>query len=358
MYRADISGTASRRLTALVVTACFSVVTYLPSTLAVADSKAPSTEEDLKAVEKVIPPREGSEMVTWTRFVQRQPHAAYFDDFNFRYPGLKEQAEKQRQEALDKLDAADKARLAPETTDQKALSDASYASTVGMAMASSAPGGMVPGTGAHTVGNVMLGLAIGFEILNWLSKDRSDSQFRYEAVKSLNSASLYLFKFTVDNPDEDKVYEEIVTATKVIEGLGIGCEPAWYHSQAPATGGYTTPGRIRIRRFVCGFEPGEKLGFWDWSREPKDLMVAQIPMRSPLVMFKLDRLDDMPRMPAALGIPKDNMKNAGRLAFERIFPKLGPEWTVIFTAPGSDGKQHAYAARDGIAIEYPAVPEH
>lgn len=313
---------------------------------------APLPEDQLAALERANVVKGG--VPGWDFLFKRFPQFGYVAAYDPEYAAAKSAAP-----SVAKADE-EPMRLAsysPDNSAKQGYSRASDAAAFGSAATAPLSGSMVPGAPAHVVGGALAVASIAFDVLAFFSSGNVDDNIRNSFLKELAAPSLYLVKRGGALKDDDARYAEIVAGQKMMQSFGIDCEPARWHSSRDGSVGGITPGVTYNRFYTCGYKGDQTVSFFDHVDELRVHKVASVSDGTSWQMIILSRLDAMKQMPNELGLPADKMKDSGRVLYEKIKDKVGPEWTALYTAPGADGKWHVYAAREDIVREFDAPPK-
>ena len=82
-------------------------------------------------------------------------------------------------------------------------------------------------------------------------------------MKQMRGPSGYLLHQIPELKDDAAFYAEIVAGQKTMADLGLGCNPARWHDERPATLGSGLSGIYRSQMYGCGYGVGEEVAFWD-----------------------------------------------------------------------------------------------
>ncbi len=324
-------------------------------------TSAPLSEEQLATLEKGNARSSSGVQPSWDKLITRFPQLAFLAAFDTACA-----AAQSASTPTAATGDGGMVRLAPDNAGSASTStnDAArgYGRTSDAAAFASATtttmnGGMVPGMPAHMVGGALAVASIGFNVLQFFSGGTLDDKIRASSIKDLNAPSLYLLKTGGLLKDDAARYAQIVADQTMIQSFGLKCDPARAHQSRDATVGGALQG-IEYTRFIfCGFDPEEEVSYFS-ANEMRGHKVVSVTGGSSLQVVYFTRLDEMDKMPAVLGLQKGQMREAGRVLYEKIKDKLDPQWTALFTAAGADGKWHVYVARNNVIGEFESPPKN
>lgn len=313
----------------------------------------PLSEAEIDFEEVRLPPPVPP-VTDWGVLLTRLPYLGYYVEYQSGFAAIKDKVDQQRTAILTA--PVNAGAVATPNANANAASLAASTTMVGSSIASNLAGGWTLGTSANTTSTVLAGVSIAFDVLEWLSKDTSGEKAHTNAIRALNNPSLFLVREATDLADANAVHNDIIAGQAEIARFGLQCEPGRWHDNKPMSSGYFRAGQVRVRTFVCGFAPDDELGFLGRVKEPREYEVLTLGPARTLVSMRFQQLERMEHIPRLLGLDSGD-KNAARVMYQKIAPTLAAKWTAVFTAPGSDGEWHAYAAREGYLAEFPVTPK-
>lgn len=315
---------------------------------------APISEDQLSTMEKDNVVKGGQP--SWDFLFKRFPQLGYLAAFETVY-ATATTAPAGQEAASAPPETVQVASYSPNMSARIGYGRASDVAALGSAATTPFGGSLTPGAPAHTIGGALAVVSIGFSVLEFFSSGNVDDRMRASILKELNAPSIYITKRGGPLPNDAARYTEIVAGQKLLQSFGTQCEPARWHSSREQSVGGVLPSTSHARMYVCGYGPDEDIGYLHNGDEIRTHKVVSITDGTSWQIIMLPHLDKMEKLPAALGLTKDQMKESGRVMYEKIKDKVGPEWTVIFTGTGGDNKWHVYAARDGFITEFDTPPK-
>jgi hypothetical protein len=275
------------------------------------------------------------------------PYLAYFEVFDKAYANA--------QKTATPTNASDATQSAPIARDGGVS-----LLTVGMLGSFAAAG---PAPSLHSG---WLGVGIVFGVLDFLTTDHAQimkqAQYANEAKANekrrllpIMTPSIHFVRWAPGVEEREELYAATKADAAFVSGLGLDCEPALPHGNgSTAFVGAARRDANYTRKYVCGYKAGEKVADDEIENGVKDYTVSAFSIGDSLARFSLSNLPAMSKLKAALGRGTFDLdRELGRVVYEKVKDNVGPEWTIVFTAPNERGSMAVFVARNGVIAEFP-----